>query len=222
MFFDPMYFIVVGPAFLLALLASLWVKSAFASGMNVPTGMSGAEAARRILQMNGLNLPIEEIPGDLSDHYDPTARVLRLSSAVYHGRTAAAVGVAAHECGHALQHAEHYMPLVVRNLAVPMASFGSGAGIWMFLLGMIFNLGALTWAGIIVFSGVVFFQVVNLPVELNASSRARYILANMGTFDETSLRTVSRVLTAAAMTYVAATLQAILTLIYLILRSNRE
>lgn len=222
MFFDPMYFIVVGPAFLLAMFASFWVKSAFASGNNVPTGLSGAEVAQRILRSHGLNLPIEEIPGDLTDHYDPTARVLRLSSAVYHGRTAAAVGVAAHECGHAIQHAEHYMPLVIRNLAVPMASFGSGAGIWMFFFGMIFNFSALTWAGVIVFSGVVFFQVVNLPVELNASSRAKGILANMGMFDDVSLRTVSRVLTAAAMTYVAATLQAILTLIYLVLRSNRE
>ncbi|MDO4583027.1 MAG: zinc metallopeptidase [Planctomycetia bacterium] len=221
MILDPMYFIIVGPAFLLAMVASFWVRSAFHSGESVPTGISGAEAARRILDQAGLSqLDIEEIPGELSDHYDPTARVLRLSTAVYRGRNASAVGVAAHEAGHAIQHAEKYAPLIVRNLAVPLAGLGSNAGIWMFILGMIFAMKPLVLAGIVLFSGVVFFQVVNLPVELNASSRARVLLTNMGVFSDEALAKVSRVLTAAAMTYVAATLQAILTLVYLLMRSR--
>ena len=221
MILDPLYFIVIAPALLLAFFASIWVKSAFHRGQAEQTSMSGFEAARRILDSEGLyDVQIEEIPGELSDHYDPSARVLRLSTAVYHGRNASAVGVAAHESGHALQHAQRYLPLVVRNLAVPMAGFGSGAGIWMFLLGLIFSFRPLVLAGIILFSCVVFFQIVNLPVEFNASTRARRQLANMGVFTDEALTSVSRVLTAAAMTYVAATLQAILTLVYLLLRSR--
>ncbi len=222
MFFDPLYFIIVGPFFLLGLLAQFWVKSAFSSGQNVPTYLSGAEAAREIMRRNGLDLPIECIPGELSDHYDPSAKVLRLSQAVYEGRNAAAVGVAAHEVGHALQDAERYPALVVRNMAVPMASLGSGAGIWLFVLGLIFSMEALVLAGIVLFSCVVFFQLVNLPVEFNASTRARRQLAEMGMFTDESLSAVSRTLTAAAMTYVAATLQAVMTLVYLVLSSSRD
>ena len=222
MIFDPLYFIIVGPFFLLGLIAQFWVKSAFRSGQNIPTYLSGAEAAREIMRRTGLDLPIECIPGELSDHYDPSAKVLRLSQAVYEGRNAAAVGVAAHEVGHALQDAQRYPALVVRNMAVPMASLGSGAGMWLFVLGLIFSMKALVLAGIVLFSCVVFFQLVNLPVEFNASTRARRQLAEMGMFTDESLSAVSKTLTAAAMTYVAATLQAVMTLVYLVLSSNRE
>ena len=222
MIFDPLYFIIVGPFFLLGLIAQFWVKSAFRSGQNIPTYLSGAEAAREIMRRNGLDLPIECIPGELSDHYDPSAKVLRLSQAVYEGRNAAAVGVAAHEVGHALQDAQRYPALVVRNMAVPMASLGSGAGMWLFVFGLIGSMKALVLAGIVLFSCVVFFQLVNLPVEFNASTRARRQLAEMGMFTDESLSAVSKTLTAAAMTYVAATLQAVMTLVYLVLSSNRE
>lgn len=223
MFFDPMYFLLIGPCFLLGLLAQVWVKSAFSSGQRCGTSMSGAQAARRILDLNGLQeIPIECIGGELTDHYDPSARVLRLSEAVYNGYNASAVGVAAHEAGHALQHAQGYAPLVIRNLAVPMAGLGSSCGIWLFILGMIFAAKMLVTAGIILFACVVFFQLINLPVEFNASSRARYQLASMGMFSDDALRAVRGTLTAAAMTYVAATLQAIMTLVYLLLRSRDE
>ena len=218
---DPLYFILVGPVFLIGIWAQFRVKSAFAKGTREPVSMSGAEAARRVLDYAGLdNVPIEEIPGTLSDHYDPSKRVLRLSSEVYHGRNAAAVGVAAHEAGHAMQHAQNYGPLIIRNLAVPLASFGSGAGLWMVIFGMLFSFQPLVWAGIILFAGVVFFQLINLPVEFNASTRAKIELSNMGMFSDAALVSVRKVLSAAAMTYVAATLQAVMTLVYLLLRSR--
>ena len=222
MFFDPLYFILVGPFFLLGLLAQVWVKSAFVSGEQIDVPLSGAEAAREIMRQNGLDLPIECIDGQLSDHYDPTEKVLRLSQAVYHGRNAAAVGVAAHEVGHAIQDAKGYSPLVVRNMAVPLANLGSGAGIWLFIIGMIASLPMLVKAGIILFSCVVFFQVVNLPVEFNASTRAKYHLSNMGMLTDDAQRAVSKTLTAAAMTYVAATLQSVMTLVYLFMRGGDE
>lgn len=219
--FDPLFWVLIGPAFLLGIIAQIWVKSAFSSGERHATPISGCEAARRILDSAGLrDINIEVIPGALTDHYDPGARVLRLSEAVYYGHTASSVGVAAHEAGHALQHAHSYLPLVLRNLAVPLAGFGSGAGVWMLFIGLILSLEWLIWAGIILFAGVVVFQVINLPVEFNASTRARAQLAEMGIFSSEALSSVSRVLTAAAMTYVAATLQAIMTLLYYILRAN--
>lgn len=215
MFLDPKYFMMVGPFLILALIAQAWVKAAFARGQRHPTNMSGAQVARYILDKAGLqDVGIEQVAGTLSDHYDPSARVLRLSPEVYGGYTASAVGVAAHEAGHALQHAQHYAPLTLRNLVVPLAGFGSGAGIWMFVLGLVFAFKPLALAGLILFACVVFFQIINLPVEFNASSRAKMELANMGQFSTDALASVSGVLRAAAMTYVAATLQAVMTLLY--------
>lgn len=220
---DPQYFLLVGPCLILGLIAQVWVSMAFSAGQKHATSISGAEAARRILDQAGLvDVQIEQVAGKLTDHYDPSARVLRLSPEVYSGYTASAIGVAAHEAGHALQHAKHYAPLTIRNLVVPLAGFGSGAGIWMFIGGMVFSIGALVLAGIILFSAVVFFQVVNLPVEFNASTRAKAELANMGIFSSEALSSVNSVLTAAAMTYVAATLQAIMTLVYLVMRSSSD
>ena len=189
----------------------------------MPAPLSGAAAARHVLDSAGLqNVAIEPIPGELSDHYDPRDKVLRLSTAVYQSRTLAAVGIAAHEAGHALQDAAAYAPLVVRNAAVSAAGFGSGAGIWIVIFGAILQRPTLVWLGIIVFSAVVFFQVVNLPVEFNASSRAKAQLVSLGIINEEELHYVAKVLNAAALTYVAATLQAILTLLYLIMRFGQR
>src|SRR4051794_29972384 len=130
MFFDPMYFVFIAPALLLAFWAQMRVKSTYAEASQVPAPLSGAAAARHILDSAGLNnIEIEQIPGELTDHYDPRDKVLRLSPQVYQGRSLASVGIAAHESGHALQDARHYAPLVIRNLAVPVASFGPGLGV---------------------------------------------------------------------------------------------
>ncbi len=217
--FDPMYWLFILPALLLGLWAQFRIKVNYAKAQQLAAPLSGAAAARHILNSAGLgNVGIEMVPGHLSDHYDPRDKVLRLSEEVYHSRTLAAVGIAAHEAGHALQDAYAYGPLVIRNAAVPIAGFGSNAGIFMAIFGAILNMPGLIWAGIIAFSGVVFFQLVNLPVEFNASARAKAVLVELGIIDREGLYYVSKVLNAAALTYVAATLQAILTLLYLIFR----
>ena len=211
--------IFIAPALLLALVAQVMVRSAYSRGNQVRAQMSGYAAARRILNSAGLNgVDIEQTPGHLSDHYDPRAKVLRLSGEVYHGQSMSAVGIAAHEAGHAIQDASRYVPLVIRNAAVPAASFGSNAGMLLLILGVIFNLGPLLLLGIILFSCVVFFQVINLPVEFDASSRAKRLLVDLGIVRAQEMSDVNRVLNAAALTYVAATLQAILTLLYYVLR----
>ncbi|TWU27024.1 putative neutral zinc metallopeptidase [Novipirellula galeiformis] len=210
-----LYFLFALPPFLLGLYAQWKVKSAFTQMSKISTRMSGAQAARRMLDSAGLNsVGIEQVGGRLSDHYDPRAKVLRLSSDVYNGHTMAAVGVACHEAGHAFQDAQSYAPLMIRNAAVPAANFGSGAGIWMLLGGMWFGIPALAWIGVILFAAVVFFQVINLPVEFNASSRAREQLVSQGIIAGNEEHYVAKVLNAAALTYVAATLQSIMTLAY--------
>lgn len=217
--FDPVYFLYLAPAFLLAMWAQMRVRSTYAEAQQVPASMSGAEAARRVLDSAGLyNVEIEPVPGELSDHYDPRDKVLRLSNAVYQGRSMAAVGIAAHEAGHALQDARHYAPLVVRNLAVPAANFGSGFSYLLLIAGTLMGAPFLIWAGIALFGCVAFFQVVNLPVEFDASSRAKDELMALGIIDANGLVYVKRVLDAAAWTYVAATLQVLLTLLYYIMR----
>lgn len=219
MFFDPMYFLFLAPALLLAFWAQFRVKASYAEAQQIPAPLSGAAAARHVLDSGGLrDVDIEMIPGELSDHYDPRHKVLRLSQEVYQSRSLAAVGIAAHEAGHALQDAHQYAPLVVRNIAVPMASFGSGISVFLLVIGFVLQFGALVWAGIALFSGFVFFQIVNLPVEFNASSRAKAQLVELGIVSPDQMVYVNRVLNAAAMTYVAATLQAILTLLYYIMR----
>jgi Zn-dependent membrane protease YugP len=217
MFLDFRLLLFIAPALLLGLLAQFWVKSAYARARQIAAGMSGFAAARRLLDSAGLhNVGIEQTPGYLSDHYDPRQKVLRLSGDVYHGRSMAAVGIAAHEAGHAIQDARRYAPLVIRNAAVPAASFGSSAGMLLLMLGLFFR--PLLILGIILLGAVVFFQVVNLPVEFIASTRAKRQLVDQGIVHPQDMSHVSRVLSAAAMTYVAATLQAVLTLLYYILR----
>lgn len=209
----------LAPALILAFIAQMWVQSAYARGQSLPASVSGYAAARRILDSAGLHgVEIEAIPGSLSDHYDPRHKVLRLSQDVYHGRSLAAVGIAAHEAGHAIQDAVGYLPLIVRNLAVPAASFGSGASMLMLMLGILLNWFALIVLGILAFSAVVFFQVVNLPVEFNASRRAKALLIEEGIVPPHEMGPVNSVLNAAALTYVAATLQAILQLLYFVMR----
>jgi Zn-dependent membrane protease YugP len=216
---DFKYYLWVMPAFLLGLWAQFRVKSTFARASQIGSNLSGAAAARHILDQAGLsNVGIEQVPGTLSDHYDPRAKVLRLSSGVYGARTLAAVGIAAHEAGHAIQDAKNYAPLVIRNAAVPAAGFGSNAGIMLLVLGAFMQLPWLLLAGIGLFACVVFFQVVNLPVEFDASARAKRLLVERGIVPSQDMRYVNKVLNAAALTYVAATLQAVLTLLYYVMR----
>jgi uncharacterized protein len=220
MIFDPVYFIFIGPAFLLGLWAQMRIHVTYAQAQKMAAPLSGVAAARYILDSAGLqNVSIEQIPGQLSDHYDPREKVLRLSQDIYNNRTLAAVGIAAHEAGHAIQDAQAYAPLMIRNAAVPTANLGSGAGILMVFLGAFLHMNPyLIWIGIGLFSCVVFFQLVNLPVEFNASARAKAQLVQLGVINQQELVYVSKVLNAAALTYVAATLQAIMTLLYLIMR----
>lgn len=220
MFFDPIYFLFIAPAVLLGLWAQWRIHSTYAVAQRLAAPLSGAAAARHILDSAGLDhIEIEQVPGHLSDHYDPRQKVLRLSPAVYQSRSLAAVGIAAHEAGHAIQDAYAYAPLVIRNAAVPVAGFGSNVGLLLVILGAILQMNALLiWLGIALFGTVVFFQLVNLPVEYNASARAKTQLVALGIVSPEELRYVDRVLDAAALTYVAATLQAVLTLLYLILR----
>ncbi|MCA9136219.1 MAG: zinc metallopeptidase [Planctomycetales bacterium] len=223
--FDPVYLLFLAPPMLLAMFAQWRVSSTFRSMSEVPARMSGAQAARQMLDSGGLSqVAIEQIPGHLSDHYDPRGKVLRLSPEVYGGRSMASLGVACHEAGHAFQDAKGYAPLVIRNLAVPAASFGSGIGVTLASIGLFLSYRApsigntLLLAGIVLFSGVVFFQVVNLPVEFDASARARRHLVDAGLISANEEHFVAKVLNAAALTYVAGTLQAIMTLAYFIFR----
>jgi uncharacterized protein len=223
---DPMYFLFIAPAVILGLWAQLRIKWTYSAAQQMPAPLSGAAAARHILDSAGLSsVGIEMVPGHLSDHYDPRDKVLRLSEEVYQSRSLAAVGIAAHESGHALQDARNYVPLVIRNAAVPIAGFGSNAAFLLIILGaVVSSLSFLIPLGIILFSAFVFFQVVNLPVEFNASNRAKAVLVDLGIISRDDLYYVKKVLNAAALTYVAATLQAIMTLLYLIMRfgGNRD
>lgn len=228
MIIDPLYLIVLAPGLALAFWAQWKVRSSYAKAQEVPASLSGADAARRMLDREGLHdVGIEVTHGFLSDHYDPRHKVLRLSPEVYKNRSLAAVGIAAHEAGHALQDAHAYAPLVVRSAAVPLAAFGGNTAMFVFIGGLLFGglstvVGAwLLLAGIVLFSAVVFFQLVNLPVELNASSRAKTALGEMAIVSSPQQAAlVNEVLRAAAMTYVAATISAILTLLYMLLRSG--
>lgn len=223
LFFDPLYFLILAPGILLGLWAQMKVKSAFAKTKRMPVSsrITGAEAAARILASNNLShVGIEPTNGMLGDHYDPRTKTLRLSPDVYNGRSIAAVGVAAHEAGHALQDKQAYAPLALRNSIVPMANFGSNFSFIVLIVGMLMGSLNLVVAGIALFSIVVFFQLINLPVEYNASSRARKVLLANGIITPSEEPAVGKVLNAAALTYVAATITAILTLIYFLLRSG--
>lgn len=218
-FFDPLYYLILAPAILLMLWAQARVRGTYARGMQYPAPLSGASAARHILDRAGLyDVQIEQTQGFLSDHYDPRARVLRLSPEVYDSRTASAVGIAAHEAGHALQHAAHYAPLVVRNFAVPAATWGPTLSIILLMIGALMASPMLINLGLLAFAGLLVFQVVNLPVEFDASNRAKRLLSDLNIVDADGAAMVRSVLNAAGWTYVAGMLQTLLTLIYYVIR----
>jgi hypothetical protein len=219
--FDMNYIIMVMiPGLLLGMWAQAKVHNAYARASKIrpASGLSGAEAAQIICREAGMSeVRIEPVQGYLSDHYDPRHKVLRLSPDVYNGRSLAALGIAAHEAGHAIQDAVGYAPLRLRGALVPMASIGSGLSYIVILAGFFMGLAQLVLAGVILFSGVVVFQLVNLPCEFNASSRAREILQTLNIVRGDEDREVKRVLGAAAMTYVAATITSVMTLLYYVM-----
>ncbi|HNO78565.1 MAG TPA: zinc metallopeptidase [Phycisphaerae bacterium] len=227
---DPLYYLLLIPPMLLAAWAQYRVKSTFtaAAKYRPMSGMSGVETAQRILDVNGMReVKIEPVAGNLSDHYDPRTKTLRLSQPVYSGRSLAAIGIAAHEVGHALQDKKGYAPLKLRNGIVPLASVGSNLSMIIFMAGMFMSWGrkssfgmGLMLAGIVMFSAVVLFQLINLPVEFDASNRAKRIIVEQGFVSIEERQAVDKVLNAAALTYVAATLSAIMTLVYLLIRSG--
>jgi Zn-dependent membrane protease YugP len=209
----------LAPALLLGLWAQARVKSAFARGAEEPAPMSGAAAARYVLDSAGLhNVDIEPVEGHMTDHYDPSSKVLRLSPQVYGGQSMAAVGVAAHEAGHAIQDARGYSMLMLRNAIVPLANFGGGISMTLMMIGFLLSSLMLIKIGIIAFSAMVFFQLVNLPVEFDASRRAKAELDALGVVPRHEQEHVRQVLNAAAWTYVAGTLQSVLTLLYFVIR----
>ena len=217
-YFDPTYFLVV-----IGLLLSLWASSVVNSTFNkyskvrCMSNLSGAEAARKVLDSCGLyNVSIEHISGKLTDHYDPRSKVLRLSDSAYASSSVAAVCVAAHECGHAIQDQKQYGPLVLRSTLVPLANFGSTAAWLVFILGLIMSLRPLVMAGIVLFTLAVLFQLVTLPVEFNASARAIKVLESTGMLGSTEIDGAKKVLRAAAMTYVASLAASVLQLLRLI------
>src|SRR4051794_2686520 len=221
-YFDPIYLLFLAPAMILAFIAQTWIQSAYSRGMQLQASMTGAQAARHILDQNGLHdIPVEETPGQMSDHYSPGEKIVRLSTEVYRTPSLAAVGIAAHEVGHALQHAFGYVPLALRNIAVPLANFGSPIGMMLLFAGIGFGLTpfgkTLAWVGVLLFSGVVLFQVVNLPVEFNASTRGKQQLVQLGIVDASEMPPVRNMLTAAALTYVAAALQSLMQLLYFLM-----
>jgi Zn-dependent membrane protease YugP len=186
-------------------------------------GVSGADAARTMLNNNGLShVTINEVPGELSDHFDPRTNVVSLSSGVYRGRSVSAVAVACHECGHAIQHAQGYAPAKARGAIVPVASFTSNIWIIVLLAGIFLRITGLIWLAIILFAGVLIFQLVTLPVEFNASKRALAFVQNTGWFAQQEMGGAQSVLRAAALTYVAAALASILQLVYMLGLANRE
>ena len=221
-YYDPTYILVLIGA-LLSLWASARVNSTYNRYAKVysRSGLTGAEAAQQILKNAGIyGVRVEHVSGNLTDHYDPKAKVLRLSDSVYGSRSVAAVGVAAHECGHAIQHNVNYAPLNIRSAIVPVANIGSSLSWPIFLLGLILSIPALTTAGIVLFSLAVLFQLVTLPVEFNASSRALKMLESTGILSHEENAGAKKVLTAAALTYVAALASSILQLLRLIILSG--
>jgi Zn-dependent membrane protease YugP len=231
MIFDPLYFIILAPGILLALWATWRTRSAFHAGAQYhsSSGLTGAQAAYDVIEAAGVTgVRIEPVQGFLSDHYDPHEKVLRLSPEVYYGQHLSALGVAAHEAGHAIQDATRYPLLSLRNVLVPLANFGSNAAWIIIMIGFVMMAMSedptfgryVVYTGCGAFSLVVLFQLVNLPVEFDASRRARLMLLNHGLVTEEEDRIVGKVLNAAAMTYVAATLTAILTLVYFLIRAG--
>ena len=236
--YDPTYILVIIGA-ILSMIASSFVQSTYSKYSRVQsrTGMTGAQAAQRILQMSGISdVRIEHVSGKLTDHYDPSQKVVRLSDSVYGSTSVAAIGVAAHECGHAIQDARGYTPLVIRSAIVPIVNICSNIS-WIFIIiglvvtgsakvatrhGYVSVSSLILTIGIILFSATVIFQFVTLPVEINASKRGLAILKDTGILNNEELKGAKKVLTAAAFTYIASTISAILSLLRIILLSRRR
>jgi Zn-dependent membrane protease YugP len=226
MYFDYYYLVLIVPTIIFSLIAQILVKGSFSKYSKVKSsnGITGREAAAILLKANNIeNVAIEPVAGNLTDHYDPSSHILRLSQPVYQNSSIAAIGVAAHETGHAIQHAQKYGPLGLRSALVPAANIGSSIGPWMAVIGLVVSLPILVDIGIILFSTAVLFYLVTLPVEFNASNRAIAILRNNSVLSEEELVGVKKVLTAASLTYVAAALSAVMNLLRLVLlRRSRD
>ncbi len=219
MFYWDYTMIILLPAMILAIYAQAKVTSTFERYLRIPakSGMTGADVAREILKQSGIyDVSVQIQGGRLSDYYDPRRKVLKLSRDVYNGSSLAALGVAAHECGHAIQHNVGYAPLAIRNAIVPAAGIGSQMAFPLFFLGLLFRADSLMLVGILLFSLAVLFQIITLPVEYNASNRAVAILESGGFIDRSEVGPVKAVLGAAALTYVAATLTAVMQLLRLL------
>ena len=222
---DMTYIIYVLPALLLALWAQFNVKSTFAKYSKVASeyGMTGRDAARLILDANGLHhVQVTHVQGELTDHFDPKANVIRLSDSTYDAATAAAVGVAAHEAGHAVQYAEGYVPMKIRSAIIPVTNIGSNLAIPLVLLGIVFSAPSIAYIGVLLFALSVVFQLVTLPVEFNASRRAIAAIRESGRVSEEGVGAAKKVLTAAALTYVAALAVALGNLLRLLTLANRS
>ena len=223
MYFDPMYFVFIIPALVLSLWASWRVKANFNKYSKVPSsrGLSGAQAAAELLDRAGIqDVQIVQTGGRLSDHYNPLTKKLALSKDVYNSSSLAAIGVATHEAGHAIQHAQHYAPLWIRSLLVPTANIGSSIGYIVMLFGLFLASTNMVLVGAVLFSAVLLFQIVTLPVEFDASSRAKRLVVEHGIILPQERVGVDAVLNAAALTYVAAAISTLLTLLYFLWRSG--
>ena len=212
---DYSYLLLILPPALVAMYAQTTLKSRYAAACKAPAALTGAAAARAVLDSAGCqNVRIERIAGTLTDHYDPRAKVLRLSENSYNGRNLAAIGVAAHEAGHAIQDAQRYRLMVIRQLAVPLASFGGNTAMILIMAGLALQLMNLAMLGVLGFGLVALFQIINLPVEYNASERAKTQLAQLGFVTQEQAPMVRKMLSAATLTYVAGTLSAISQFLY--------
>ena len=223
LFFDPLYLIFALPGFILALIAELMVKGTFAKYDHVAasSGMTGAQAAQRLLNDAGIyDVVIEETHGFLSDHYDPTAKALRLSPGVYRSQSLSAIGVACHEAGHAIQHKEAYAPLNLRSALVPIAQFSSPLSYISIVIGFLFQSQQMILFGAILFGAAVLFSLVTLPVEYNASSRAKKLMQHAGIVSSREATSAGAVLNAAFMTYVASAVNSLLILLYYLVRAG--
>jgi len=223
MLFDPLYFLFILPGLALSLWASFRVKSTFKKYSRVRSarGLTGAEAAQELLRGAGIaDVKIVRSHGVLSDHYNPITKTLALSEPVYDSDSVAAIGVATHEAGHAIQHAKHYAPLWVRSMLVPTANIGSSIGYFVMLIGLFMASTNMVLVGAVLFSAVLLFQIVTLPVEFNASSRAKALVLQHGIVTVQERRGVDKVLNAAALTYVAAAVSTLMTLLYFLVRSG--
>lgn len=223
MFFNPMCFIMLLPAFIIAGIATFVTQSTFRkySRVRASSGLTGAEAAERMLARQGVtNVRIERVDGFLSDHYDPSSRTLRLSPGVYDSDSLSAIGVACHEAGHALQHAAHYAPLHLRTALVPATNIGTQASYIIFIIGLLLHNPALLWVAIVLFLLAFLFALVTLPVEWNATARAKGFMVSAGIVSPQEQARAAQVLNAAFLTYVAAAVMALMTLLYYLMRSG--